>query len=179
MCKLIAFRRFIPIPSLCRNTVNSTTSLECSDNLQHEFELDNEDNDDLDSVEGIENSEEDSEDLGNQHKNIVGSFLKDLRRLDSIEESPVLPSPSNIQDVEDLPPQITPLRFATSATVRFPHTNPYHHQQKTPRRMAFEQPRSLFELKPARSEEFGLPSQMAKHYDIKGKSALFWTELIP
>jgi hypothetical protein len=39
--------------------------------------------------------------------------------------------------------------------------------------MAFEQPRSLFELKATRSEEFGLPSQMAKHYGIKGKSPSF------
>lgn len=82
-----------------------------------------------------------------------------------------MPSPSNIHDDQDLPPQITPLRFATSASIRFPYTNPYQQPstpQLTSRRMAFEQPRSLFEFKSTRPEEFGLPSQMAKHYGIRG-----------
>jgi hypothetical protein len=64
------------------------------------------------------------------------------------------------------------LRFATSTALsgaRFPTTNPRHKQPNTPlRRMGFEQPRSLFELRPTRSEEFGLPSQMSKYYGVKG-----------
>lgn len=119
-------------------------------------------------------SDEDEEELLEKPKNKLGGPFGDLRRLESIEEmSPVLPMP-NIQDDQDLPPQITPLRLLTSTGLsRFPSTNPYHQQPTTPlltnRRMAFDQPRSLFELKPTRSEEFGLPSQMAKHFGIKGE----------
>ncbi|KAI6191536.1 Regulator of G-protein signaling 3 [Aphelenchoides bicaudatus] len=164
--------RFILIPSFRHNTANSTTSLECSDNLQHEFKLDHGDNDSLNSDDDQEDEQFEEEEELNKRTNKIG-FLNDLRRLDSIEESPpVLPSPSNIHDDQDLPPKITPVRFSSSA--RFPYTNPYQ-QPATPqllsnsnRRMAFEQPRSLFELKATRSEEFGLPSQMAKHYGIKG-----------
>jgi hypothetical protein len=93
--------------------------------------------------------------------------------------SPVLPLPNISDNHEDLPPPITPLRFAAASAngMRFPTTNP--HVQTTPhlnhRRMALDQqPRSLFEQKSTRSEEYGLPSQMAKHYQIRGCSPALW-----
>lgn len=72
------------IPSFRHNTANSTTSLECSDNLQHDFKLDNEDNDSLNSDDDqLDNDTEELEELDKRNK--MGGLLSDLRRLDSIE----------------------------------------------------------------------------------------------
>jgi hypothetical protein len=79
------FSRFVLIPSFRHNTANSTNSLECSDNLQHDYKLDNEDNDSLDSDEDQEDVEEIDE--LDKRNNKIGGLLSDLRRLDSIEVS--------------------------------------------------------------------------------------------
>ncbi|KAI6173330.1 CRE-RGS-7 protein [Aphelenchoides besseyi] len=95
--------------------------------------------------------------------------LHPTQRLESIEESPVLPPPSNIHDDCELPPQIPPLPFDTP--MRFPHTNPNHvatHLTATHRRFAAnEQPISLFQ-KTSRPEDFYMPSQIAKRYGTEG-----------
>jgi hypothetical protein len=59
--------------------------LECSDNLQHDFKLENEDNDSLNSDDDQldEEDEEEFEELDKRNK--IGGLLSDLRRLDSIE----------------------------------------------------------------------------------------------
>lgn len=108
--------------------------------------MDNEDENDLDS----ENSDQEEDEVETQQNKNIG-LLAEMRRLDSIEEmSPVLPVPIDIYDDQDLPPKLTPVRFATSTQLsRFPTTNPHHQQSTTPhlstRRMCdFLKVRSVF-----------------------------------
>ncbi|KAL3083867.1 hypothetical protein niasHT_036280 [Heterodera trifolii] len=115
--------------------------------------------------------------------------------LEMIEEiSPILPRPVDVRDDLDIPPLPRPLKLSkewrplqTSTLTNFhatlPKTNPHHSSAtKLPPIAPLEPPRSLFdpqytamcfgttsdEFKPIRSEQFNLPSVMAKAKGIRG-----------